>query len=192
MDLDKAVVDISKKFPNIEWQNKKGGGAIGVATFVDPKSKKEYSIGRFFRQIIPNLKWENNFKIGNDTFQLKIGSSIKSIHKLKPLDLLPVQRIFNSPNDIVSTLESTRGKDDPIVIGLKEMITQKKLPAFNVDPSMLSSIQVDLGEIVAPMAVWLNLNDNPEIENARKFYLPAYRDWETDRKSTRLNSSHRL
>jgi len=169
--LDKAIVDISKKFPNIEWQNKKGGGAIGIATFVDPKSKKEYNIGRFFRQIIPNLKWENNFKIGNDIFQLKIGSSIKSIHKLKPLDLLPVQRIFNSPNDIVSTLESTRGKDEPIVIGLREMITQKKLPAFNVDPSMLSSIQTDLGEIIAPMAIWLNLNDNPEIENARKFYL---------------------
>jgi hypothetical protein len=170
-DLDKAMADLSKKFPNIEWQNKKAGAAIGVATFVDPTSKKEYNIGRFFRQIIPNLKWDNHFKIGNDTFQLKIGASIKNIHKLKPLDLLPVQRIFDSPDKIVGALESTRGKDDPIVIGLRGMITQKKLPTFDVDPTMLSSIEVDLGEIIAPMAIWLGINDNPEIESARKFYL---------------------
>ena len=30
----------------------------------------------------------------------------------------------------------------------------------------------------------------PDIDSHIKNYLPVYRDWETDRKSTRLNSSH--
>ena len=37
----------------------------------------------------------------------------------------------------------------------------------------------------------LAINENAD-ETVRKDMVMAYRDWETDRKSTRLNSSHRL
>ena len=32
--------------------------------------------------------------------------------------------------------------------------------------------------------------DEEEVRNLTREYLKVYRDWETDRKSTRLNSSH--
>ena len=36
------------------------------------------------------------------------------------------------------------------------------------------------------------LNLTIDEQTAKEFFVINYRDWETDRKSTRLNSSHRL
>ena len=53
--------------------------------------------------------------------------------------------------------------------------------------SDLSKVSNDLDKIKFEVQ---NLND--ELNRAKTEYEGGYRDWETDRKSTRLNSSHRL
>ena len=58
-----------------------------------------------------------------------------------------------------------------------------------MDITQIDSI-IAKGDIDALLIIATALQDKPNQKEAVKQYDPTYRDWETDRKSTRLNSSH--
>ena len=60
-----------------------------------------------------------------------------------------------------------------------------KYPKYQINYTSLESISTYEGESIEDKVLRITKNNEPIEDTA-----PLYRDWETDRKSTRLNSSH--
>jgi|688.fasta_scaffold118787_2 hypothetical protein len=167
----KALEDIQKKLINITWTNQTKSNmlAFGIVTLKDPKTQQQIYFGRYFTEIKPDMTgvWKNNDIPG---YQLAIKSSLKSRSNLKPNDILIVGQQYRNVTEIVNAVKTQNKAGDEIVEGLA-MITKNKLPSFIVDASLEPAIRDDLGEVIAPMALWQGLNDNPEADAARKFLL---------------------
>jgi hypothetical protein len=167
----KALNDIQKKLINITWTNQPKSNmlAFGVVTLKDPKTQQQFYFGRYFTEIKPDMAgvWKNNDIPG---YQLATTSSKKSRSGLKPKDILIVGQQYRNVTEIVNAVKTQNKAGDEVVEGLA-MIIKNKLPSFKIDPNLELAIRDDLGEVIAPMALWQGLNDNPETEAARKFLL---------------------
>lgn len=166
--FNQEVAAAEKKFPGITWTNKSSASmrAFAVVTLDDPVAKKKVHFGRFFKEISPDMagKWKND---GIPGYSLEIKSSKKSRSGLKPNDLIPLGQQFPNPQALIEALKPDL---DPAIKAGLTMIVEKKLPVFNVDASMEAAIRDDLGEIIAPMALWQGMI-SAEAESARKFLL---------------------
>ncbi len=166
--FQQEVAKAEKKFPGITWTNAPTAGtlAFAVVTLDNPTTKQKEYFGRYFKEISPDMagKWKND---GIPGYSLDIKSSKKSKSGLKPNDLMPLGQQFKNPQGL---LQSLKPDLDPAIKAGLEMLLQKKLPVFKVDASLESAIRDDLGEIIAPIALWQGLILE-EAEEARKFLL---------------------
>lgn len=157
-----------KKFPGISWTNTANSSmkAFAVVTLDNPVTKKKEYFGRFFKEISPDMagKWKND---GIPGYTLDTKASKKSRSGLKPNDLIPGGQQFSDPQSIIDALKPDL---DPAIKAGLMMLVEKKLPVFSVDAGMEAAIRDDLGEIIAPMALWQGMI-SAEAESARKFLL---------------------
>ena len=71
------------------------------------------------------------------------------------------------------------------VLGMHRLNNKVNRNAFDLSHRHMFTAQV--GELLPVFTQWVNPNETFKIG-----YKGMYRDWETDRKSTRLNSSHEI
>jgi len=164
--FQKNVDQVNQTYPNIQWINTptKGVLAFAVVTMRDPETNEEVYFGKYFKEILHNMggKWKNELP----GYQLAIKSSQKARSGLKPSDLLDLSQPFESPEQLIGSLKLT----DPSLVNGMNMLLEGKLPVFAVDKAMEPAIRDDLGEIIAPIALWQGLIGG-DAEKARAFLL---------------------
>ena len=94
---------------------------------------------------------------------------------------------LKSPNSAASSQVVTAGSYNapltPVSFSAKDASTSNVIPAG-------STLQVDLSNLQSQFTV-LAFRQAEALQRWKEISQSGYRDWETDRKSTRLNSSHR-
>ena len=174
--LSKAIEKAEINFPGLQYSNKATGSSKGFAilTLDGPLAGQETFVCRFFQKIMPDMtgKWKNDELPGG--WQLAKSTSLKASYGLKPADLLSTNVMFNNPIAILNEL-SNKPKVAALIPGMEQLLANQ-LPVFNGQKDMLSAIQDDLGEIMAPIALAKGLITDNGAQAARDALLDGA-DW---------------
>ena len=154
-DLDQTMLAadrIKKVCPGLEFVNVPNNGTLSFAvlTFQKSDGTKQY-YGRFFKEITTNMagQWKNNGLPGG--WQLTKQTSLKAAYGLKPADFWPEGKNFPNALSLVTSLQDS-GKINDMIPGF-QMLLGGNLPIFEGKAEMVTAIQDDLGEIIAPIAL---------------------------------------
>lgn len=167
--LEKALKDVQKSYPNIQWQNDRTAkiGGFGIASF-DTDSGPMY-IGRYFSNIKPS-KTDNYIpnKIGDFNYSGKAAAKAQS--GLSPQDLLTT-KINLTPKDILKQLALSLGKDNPLYKVAVDVASGVGFPIKFTPPENVSftGFRDYFCEILQPMALMSGMYSGNAGEAAAKF-----------------------
>ena len=129
-------------------------------------------------------------------------SGYASVNYLKKEDSMPT--VFGTvPEPSMSTLPKQRGnvtvgRQKKLTDSIAESLQSGSTPAYReATPRVLLVEQTQGGQFVYHVArrsseTIVEVMASKPFVSRNKLFDTAYRDWETDRKSTRLNSSHEI
>jgi hypothetical protein len=150
--------ELFKQYPAITWFNKPTGTskAFALLTFDGPQPGGKTYFGKFFNEIKQDMTgfWKNDELPGG--WQLNKNASLKgSYYKLKPADLYPPESTFDTPKEVVASLQQNPKNNQAvpkIVPGMQQLLTGE-LPTFVDTKDMASAVTDDLGETIGPIAM---------------------------------------
>ena len=150
--------ELFKQYPAITWFNKPTGTskAFALLTFDGPQAGEKTYFGKFFNEIKQDMTgfWKNDELPGG--WQLNKNASLKgSYYKLKPADLYPPESTFDTPKEVVASLQQNPKNNQAvpkILPGMQQLLTGE-LPTFADTKDMASAVTDDLGETIGPIAM---------------------------------------
>jgi hypothetical protein len=146
-------------------ERKKITQAFAVAVFTEVKTQRKLAFIKWLTRIDPKIKgqWDNN-ELGDFKYQSQ--RSFKSRSGLKPANLLPSNREYTNPEQILNDLQ---GKvSDDILQGITGIVKRREF-FFPVSDSLEAVVRDDFGEIITPIMLWQG--QISEAESARKDLL---------------------
>lgn len=167
--LEKALKDIQKGYPNIQWQNEKSSktGGFGIASFTTDNGPMY--IGRYFNNIKPS-KTDNYIsnKIGDFNFAGKAAAKAQS--GLSPQDLLS-NKINLTSKAILKQLAVSLGTENPFYKVAVAVASGKGFPIKFKPPEKASftGFRDYFCEILQPMALQSGMYSGNAGEAAEKF-----------------------
>lgn len=151
-ELDQAVNQVADGI-EVQWTNSPSAktGGFAIASFSSEQGEQYF--GRYFEQIKPNLT--SNFfpnKIGDYSFAGK--AAAKAQAGLSPQDLLS-DKVDLTASDIISQLEASLGKNNPLFVLAQRVASGEKLPLHFTAPDDISfsAFRDYFCEILQPMAL---------------------------------------